>query len=204
VHLPDPRRILRRYPHELSGGQRQRVMIAMALLCDPKVLIADEPTTALDVTIQAEIIELLHRLRKDQAGGLSLLFISHNLGIVADIADRVAVMYSGQVVEEGPADQILRDPHHPYTRALMESMPSSHEELHSTRGDRLPAISGTPPLPGARPSGCAFRDRCPIVLPACAEIRPALYGNADGERAVRCLRAPEAPAGLLNRQTESA
>ncbi|MGV8937344.1 MAG: dipeptide/oligopeptide/nickel ABC transporter permease/ATP-binding protein [Allorhizobium sp.] len=192
------------YPDQMSGGMRQRVMIAMALTCEPRLLIADEPTTALDVTIQAEIIELLHRLRQDQAGGLSLLFISHNLGIVADIADRVAVMYSGLVVEEGPADQILRDPHHPYTRALMESMPSSHEELHSTRGDRLPAISGTPPLPGARPSGCAFRDRCPIVLAACADIRPALYGSADGERAVRCLRAPEAPAGLLNRQTESA
>ncbi|NKN39851.1 dipeptide/oligopeptide/nickel ABC transporter permease/ATP-binding protein, partial [Agrobacterium sp. a22-2] len=127
------------YPHEMSGGMRQRVMIAMALTCAPRLLIADEPTTALDVTIQAEIIELLQSLRHNQADGLSLLFISHNLGIVADIADRVAVMYSGLVVEEGPADLILRDPHHPYTRALIESMPSSHERLHSTRGDRLPA-----------------------------------------------------------------
>jgi peptide/nickel transport system permease protein len=156
------------------------------------------------VTIQAEIIELLHSLRQDQANGLSLLFISHNLGIVADIADRVAVMYSGQIVEEGPAEQILRDPHHPYTRALIDSMPSSHEELHSTAGDRLPAISGTPPLPSARPSGCAFRDRCPIAMSDCAEIRPALYPSPDGERAVRCLRAPEAPGGLMNTQTEAA
>jgi len=204
VGMNDAERRIDSFPDQMSGGMRQRVMIAMALTCEPRLLIADEPTTALDVTIQAEIIELLHTLRKDQAGGLSLLFISHNLGIVADIADRVAVMYSGQVVEEGPADQILRDPHHPYTRALMESMPSSHEELHSTRGDRLPAISGTPPLPDARPSGCAFRDRCPIALPACADIRPALYQSPDGERAVRCLRAPEAPAGLLNPQTEAA
>jgi peptide/nickel transport system permease protein len=182
------------YPHEMSGGMRQRVMIAMALTCAPRLLIADEPTTALDVTIQAEIIELLQSLRQDQAQGLSLLFISHNLGIVADIADRVAVMYSGQVVEEGPAAEVLNDPHHPYTRALLESMPSSHEGLHSTRGDRLPAISGTPPLPDARPSGCAFRDRCPMALAACADTQPALFPNSDGTRAVRCLRAPEAPA----------
>ena len=178
------------YPHEMSGGMRQRVMIAMALSCEPRLLIADEPTTALDVTIQAEIIELLRDLRRDYADGLSLLFISHNLGIVADIADRVAVMYSGQVVEEGPTDLVLRAPLHPYTRALLESMPSSHEALHSARGDRLQAISGTPPLPNARPSGCAFRDRCPIAIEACATIRPHLEPR-PGERAVRCIRAPE-------------
>lgn len=172
---------------------RQRVMIAMALTCAPRLLIADEPTTALDVTIQAEIIELLQSLRHSQAEGLSLLFISHNLGIVGDIADRVAVMYSGLVVEEGPTDLVLRDPHHPYTRALIESMPSSHEALHSTRGDRLPAISGTPPLPNARPSGCAFRDRCPKAIDACAATRPALETSADGRRSVRCLLAPNAP-----------
>jgi peptide/nickel transport system permease protein len=202
VGMNDAERRIDSYPDQMSGGMRQRVMIGMALTCEPRLLIADEPTTALDVTIQAEIIELLQTLRQDQ--GLSLLFISHNLGVVADIADRVAVMYSGQIVEEGPADQILGDPHHPYTRALIESMPSSHEGLHSTGGDRLPAISGTPPLPSARPSGCTFRDRCPIAMPACAEIRPALYPSADGARAVRCLRAPEAPAGLMKRQTEAA
>ena len=204
VGMNDAERRIDSYPDQMSGGMRQRVMIGMALSCEPRLLIADEPTTALDVTIQAEIIELLQTLRQNQGNGLSLLFISHNLGVVADIADRVAVMYSGLIVEEGPAAQILRDPHHPYTRALIESMPSSHEELNSARGDRLPAISGTPPLPSARPSGCTFRDRCPIALPACADIRPALYPSADGERAVRCLRAPEAPAGVMNHQTEAA
>lgn len=204
VGMNDAERRIDSYPDQMSGGMRQRVMIGMALSCEPRLLIADEPTTALDVTIQAEIIELLQTLRQDQGNGLSLLFISHNLGVVADIADRVAVMYSGLIVEEGPAAQILRDPHHPYTRALIESMPSSHEELNSARGDRLPAISGTPPLPSARPSGCTFRDRCPIAVPACADIRPALYPSADGERAVRCLRAPEAPAGVMNHQTEAA
>jgi peptide/nickel transport system permease protein len=204
VGMNDAERRIDSYPDQMSGGMRQRVMIGMALSCEPRLLIADEPTTALDVTIQAEIIELLQTLRQDQRNGLSLLFISHNLGVVADIADRVAVMYSGLIVEEGPAAQILRDPHHPYTRALIESMPSSHEELNSSRGDRLPAISGTPPLPSARPSGCTFRDRCPIALPACADIRPALYPSADGERAVRCVRAPEAPAGVMNHQTEAA
>ncbi|HSF92279.1 MAG TPA: dipeptide/oligopeptide/nickel ABC transporter permease/ATP-binding protein, partial [Paracoccaceae bacterium] len=176
------------YPHQLSGGMRQRVMIAMALCCEPKLLIADEPTTALDVTIQAEVIELLQRLRHEYADGLGLLFISHNLGIVSEIADRVAVMYSGQVVEEGPVSAILHTPRHPYTRALLESMPASHDALHSTRGDRLQAISGTPPLPHLRPSGCAFRDRCPIAVPECAAARPALLAIAQ-DHDVRCFLA---------------
>ncbi len=196
VGIPEAERRFDSYPHELSGGMRQRVMIAMALLCEPKVLIADEPTTALDVTIQAEIIELLLELRANQDAGLSMLFISHNLGIVADIADRVVVMYSGEIVEEGPAGQILSEPHHPYTEALLESMPSLHEELHSARGDRLGAIGGTPPLPQARPSGCAFRDRCPKARDACAQAHPDLYPSADGTRAARCLFAPEAADAL--------
>jgi len=190
VGINEPARRFDGYPHEMSGGMRQRVMIAMALSCEPRLLIADEPTTALDVTIQAEIIELLQRLRSEYAEGLSLLFISHNLGVVAEIADRVAVMYSGQVVEEGPAIQVLADPHHPYTVALLESMPSAHDEMHSARGDRLRAIEGTPPLPDRRPSGCAFRTRCPVALPACAGIEPPLYQS--GERSARCIRAPEA------------
>lgn len=176
------------YPHQLSGGMRQRVMIAMALSCEPKLLIADEPTTALDVTIQAEVIELLQRLRHEYAEGLGLLFISHNLGIVSEIADRVAVMYSGQVVEEGPVQTILHAPRHPYTCALLESMPASHNDIHSARGDRLKAISGTPPLPHARPSGCAFRDRCPIAAPECALQRPALLPIGD-DHTVRCFLA---------------
>ncbi len=196
VGIPEAARRFDSYPHELSGGMRQRVMIAMALLCEPKVLIADEPTTALDVTIQAEIIELLRALREDQDAGLSLLFISHNLGIVADIADRVVVMYSGEIVEEGPASDVLNDPHHPYTKALLESMPSLHETLHSSRGDRLGAIAGTPPLPQARPSGCAFRDRCPKADAECANLHPDLYPSGDGVRAARCIRAPEAVGHL--------
>ncbi|GHA62632.1 peptide ABC transporter permease [Amylibacter ulvae] len=178
------------YPHELSGGMRQRVMIAMALSCQPKLLIADEPTTALDVTIQAEVIELLQRLQREYADGLGLLFISHNLGIVSEIADRVVVMYSGKIVEEGPTDVVLNAPKHPYTRALMGSMPAAHTDLHSSRNDRLAAISGTPPLPMARPSGCAFRDRCPMAIAACAEHIPSL-DNVSDVHSVRCIRADE-------------
>ena len=179
------------YPHEMSGGMRQRVMIAMALTCEPRLLIADEPTTALDVTIQAEIVELLQRLRTDYASGLSLLFVSHNLGVVATIADTVCVMYSGMIVEEGPADVVLNDPHHPYTKSLLASMPSGHE-LHSSRGDRLQAIAGVPPLPTARPSGCAFRDRCPLAIDRCARAVPPFFEDATGQRRVRCIRSPEA------------
>jgi peptide/nickel transport system permease protein len=196
VGIPEAERRFESYPHELSGGMRQRVMIAMALLCEPKVLIADEPTTALDVTIQAEIIDLLRDLRANQDAGLSMLFISHNLGIVADIADRVVVMYSGEIVEEGPAGAVLSDPHHPYTKALLESMPSLHDEKHSSRGDRLGAIGGTPPLPQARPTGCAFRDRCPTARDACAETHPDLFVAADATRAARCLFAPDAANAL--------
>ena len=196
VGIPEAERRFDSYPHELSGGMRQRVMIAMALLCEPKLLIADEPTTALDVTIQAEIIDLLGDLRTNQDAGLSMLFISHNLGIVAEIADRVVVMYSGEIVEEGPAGDVLSAPHHPYTEALLESMPSQHEEMHSSRGDRLGAIGGTPPLPDARPSGCAFRDRCPKAQDACAAKHPGLYTSADATRAVRCIFAPEASTVL--------
>ncbi|MBT0957462.1 dipeptide/oligopeptide/nickel ABC transporter permease/ATP-binding protein [Alphaproteobacteria bacterium KMM 3653] len=200
VGIPEAASRFDAYPHELSGGMRQRVMIAMALLAEPKVLIADEPTTALDVTIQAEIMDLLRDLRSSHGSGLSMLFISHNLGIVADIADWVVVMYSGEVVEEGPTDQILRDPHHPYTRALLESMPSAHEDLHSAKGDRLDTIKGTPPLPHLRPSGCSSRDRCPMAQPVCATIHPDLYRATSGTRAARCLFAPEAPEHLIQKE----
>ncbi|MEI4472922.1 dipeptide/oligopeptide/nickel ABC transporter permease/ATP-binding protein [Frigidibacter sp. MR17.24] len=186
VGINEPQRRFDGYPHEMSGGMRQRVMIAMALTCEPRLLICDEPTTALDVTIQAEIIELLQRLRHEYAEGLSLLFISHNLGVVAEIADRVAVMYAGQVVEEGPASEVLTAPRHPYTRALLHSMPSSHDTLHSARGDRLQAVDGAPPLPERRPSGCSFRDRCPIATEACAATRPALTALAGADHQVRC------------------
>ncbi len=182
------------YPHEMSGGMRQRVMIAMALTCEPKLLIADEPTTALDVTIQAEIIDLLRRLQTEYANGLSMLFISHNLGIVSEIADRVVVMYSGQIIEDGPAEQVLHHPRHPYTKALITSMPSSHGDCHSSRGDRLDMISGTPPLPAHRPSGCAFRDRCPLSVNRCGEAQPEFVNFSDEDRKVKCIRAQEVAA----------
>jgi len=191
VGINDVEQRFNSYPHQMSGGQRQRVMIAMALSCEPKLLIADEPTTALDVTIQAEIIELLKRLRRDYAHGLSLLFISHNLGVVAQIADRIAVMYCGQIVEEGPARQILKQPRHPYTKGLIASMPAAHETLHSARGDRLHTITGTVPLPHDRPSGCAFRDRCAVAIKLCADKAPDLSSFAEEARFVRCWRAEE-------------
>ncbi len=174
------------YPHEMSGGMRQRVMIAMALLNAPRLLIADEPTTALDVTIQAEIMDLLGDLQNDPENRLSMLLISHNLGVVAGIADRVAVMYSGMIVEEGPVAELLGNPRHPYTRALIEAMPAAHHDLHSARGDRLAAVPGTPPLPARRPDGCTFRARCPHAAEACKAGRPPL--ERDGNRAVRCVR----------------
>jgi len=194
VGIHDVKQRFNSYPHQMSGGQRQRVMIAMALSCEPKLLIADEPTTALDVTIQAEIIELLKRLRRDYANGLSLLFISHNLGVVAQIADYIAVMYCGQIVEEGSTDQILSSPRHPYTKGLIASMPSAHERLHSARGDRLHTISGTVPLAHERPGGCFFRDRCDVSIAVCAEKRPSLRQIGTNQHQVRCFRAEELAA----------
>ncbi|MGZ9724128.1 dipeptide/oligopeptide/nickel ABC transporter permease/ATP-binding protein [Rhizobium miluonense] len=194
VGINEAERRFNGYPHQMSGGMRQRVMIAMALTCEPKLLIADEPTTALDVTIQAEIMDLLQRLRSEYANGLSMLFISHNLAIVSEIADRILVMYSGQIVEDGPARDVLFDPRHPYTKALIASMPSTHEGLHSARGDRLQMIGGAPPLPHARPSGCSFRDRCPVAMPACSAERPQFKSFASEDRRVRCLKAGELAA----------
>lgn len=194
VGINEPERRFNGYPHQMSGGMRQRVMIAMALTCEPRVLIADEPTTALDVTIQAEIIDLLRKLRREYASGLSMLFISHNLGIVSEIADRVVVMYSGQIVEDGPAEEVLFRPKHPYTKALIASMPSSHDDLHSSRGDRLQMIGGAPPLPYARPSGCSFRDRCPYAATECSKTKPPLIRYSNEDRNVRCLRLEEIAA----------
>ncbi len=178
VGIPEPELRLRDYPHQLSGGMQQRVMIAMALAAQPKLLIADEPTTALDVTIQAQILELLRDLKHRL--GMSILLITHNLGIVGDIADRVAVMYAGQVVEEAPADQLLRRPMHPYTRALMRSVPELGREM-----GRLEAIAGTVPAVGAFPAGCRFHPRCPVVQPDCSQKAPALI-EAEPACHVRC------------------
>jgi oligopeptide/dipeptide ABC transporter ATP-binding protein len=168
VGIPDPARRLKQYPHELSGGMRQRVMIGAALIAEPELLIADEPTTALDVTIQAQIIELLGRLRREL--GMSIILITHDLGVVAGLADRINVMYAGRLVETGPARDVLRTPQHPYTRALISSVP---------RIDRLDAelrpIAGSPPSSSAIPSGCPFWPRCPEAMPRCREEMPPLY-----------------------------
>ena len=167
VHLPDPERILRRFPHELSGGQRQRVMIAMALLCDPKVLIADEPTTALDVTVQAQMLKLFEELT--DKFGTALIIITHDLGVVAGLADEMMVMYAGRVVEKGKVDDLFYDPRHPYTFGLLHSTP------HVQQGrDRLAPIKGLPPNLTNLPPGCAFNPRCAFRFDRCVKERPDL------------------------------
>jgi oligopeptide/dipeptide ABC transporter ATP-binding protein len=178
VGIPAPETRLQNYPHEMSGGMQQRVMIAMALASRPKLLVADEPTTALDVTIQAQIIELLRNLRQEL--GMAILLITHNLGLVGDLADDVAVMYAGQIVETGPAAEVLQSPRHPYTRALIQSVP----RLGAT-ADRLTAILGGVPVPGAFPSGCRFHPRCLMAQPVCGSQPPELESAGSG-RAVRC------------------
>tara|TARA_R110002020_G_scaffold136630_23_gene304869 strand:+ start:2709 stop:3728 length:1020 start_codon:yes stop_codon:yes gene_type:complete len=178
VGIPDPERRLKDYPHQFSGGMRQRVMIAIALACDPKVLIADEPTTALDVTIQAQIIELVKELR--QKLGMAIIWITHDLGVIAGIADRVMVMYAGQVVEEGPVNEIFRDPRHPYTQALLKTVPA----VRGPRADRLQVIEGQPPIMHEAPAACSFRNRCPFAFDRCEQENPALTPiHAPGHRA---------------------
>jgi oligopeptide/dipeptide ABC transporter ATP-binding protein len=178
VGIPAPESRIRNYPFELSGGMQQRVMIAMALASEPKLLVADEPTTALDVTIQAQILELLHDLK--QRLGMAILLITHNLGIVGDMADRVAVMYAGQIVELAPAKELLRRPLHPYTKALMASVPKLRGEA-----GRLSAIPGNVPRIGNYPPGCRFALRCPMVKPECSGKIPDLAEVEPG-RWVRC------------------
>jgi oligopeptide/dipeptide ABC transporter ATP-binding protein len=186
VGIPAPESRIRDYPHQMSGGMQQRVMIAMALASEPRLLVADEPTTALDVTIQAQILELLLDLKKRL--GMSILLITHNLGIVGDMADRVAVMYAGQVVELAPALDLLRRPLHPYTRALMNSVPKLSGGLK-----RLLAIPGTVPSLGNFPPGCRFAPRCPIARPECSRAVPELLEVEPG-RWVRCPFWKEPPA----------
>jgi oligopeptide/dipeptide ABC transporter ATP-binding protein len=181
VGIPAPESRIKDYPHQMSGGMQQRVMIAMALASEPKLLVADEPTTALDVTIQAQILELLLDLKKRL--GMSVLLITHNLGIVGDMADRVAVMYAGQIVELAPALEMLRKPIHPYTRALMDSVPKL-----SGGSRRLRAIGGNVPALGELPAGCRFFPRCPSARPECANTMPELTEIEPG-RWVRCLYA---------------
>ena len=186
VQLPNPQRRVHDYPHHFSGGQRQRVMIAMALSCNPKLLIADEPTTALDVTIQAQILALLDKLRQEI--GMAVLFVTHNLGVVAEIADRVVVMYSGRVVEEGDVHQLFRAPRHPYTRGLLACLPRRALDGEPAQGARrLSAIPGQVASPLDPLPGCAFAPRCALMLPVCTAAMPPLADLDRGQR-TRCLR----------------
>ncbi|MEJ2086516.1 MAG: ABC transporter ATP-binding protein [Acidobacteriota bacterium] len=187
VAIPDARDRLKDYPHQLSGGQRQRVMIAMALAADPDILIADEPTTALDVTVQAQIIELLEELRRDL--DLAILLITHDLGVVAESCTRVVVMYAGQVVEQGSAEQVFTEPAHPYTRGLLAAIPRLGRKSDTRR---LPTIPGQVPEPERLPIGCAFHPRCPEVMEVCRQDDPESVGLGK-DRLVRCFlhREPE-------------
>ena len=177
VSIPEPARRIREYPHQLSGGLRQRALIAISLACDPSLVIADEPTTALDVTIQAQILDLLRDLQRRM--GLALLLITHDLGVVAEMADRVAVMYAGRIVEEAPVRLLFQDPKHPYTRGLMASMPGG------APGTRLQAIQGTVPPLGQLPAGCAFTPRCPDRFEPCPTAAPG-DTNVGPARVVKC------------------
>ncbi len=182
VRIPSPERRYDDYPHRLSGGMRQRVMIAIALACGPKLLIADEPTTALDVTIQAQILELMRALREET--GTAIMLITHDLGVIAEVADDVAVMYAGRVVEFAPVDKLFADPQHPYTIGLLGSIPQMHLEQ-----ERLATIEGQVPSPGTRITGCRFHPRCPFAIPQCLEVDPPLAEVRAGHRAA-CIRAP--------------
>ena len=183
VAIPDPGRRADDYPHQLSGGMRQRVMSAMALASDPKLLIADEPTTALDVTIQAQILELLDELRKTRE--LAVLLITHDLGVVAEVADRVAVMYTGKIVEESPVEELFARPKHPYTEGLLRSVPKLTAE-HVLKLERLETIEGTVPSPTKLPPGCHFAPRCPYRMQRCVEHEIPFYPAGEGVL-VRCV-----------------
>jgi oligopeptide/dipeptide ABC transporter ATP-binding protein len=187
VGLDRPEQRLADYPHRLSGGQRQRVMIAMALACEPELIIADEPTTALDVTVQAQILKLMNRLQRSH--GMSILYITHDLRVVSQIADRVYVMYAGVIAECGSLEQIFKSPQHPYTRALLASLPSRRK-----RGRRLYSIPGSVPNPADRPAGCPFHPRCPQVTPPCRTLGPGMCEFEPGHLArcpVSAGRGPE-------------
>ncbi len=198
VSIPDPARRAGDYPHQLSGGMRQRVMIAMALACDPELLIADEPTTALDVTIQAQILELLDDLRKTRE--LAVLLITHDLGVVAEVADRVAVMYTGRIVEESPVAELFARPKHPYTEGLLRSVPKL-TAADVGRVTRLETIEGTVPSPTDLPPGCHFAPRCPYRMPRCTVEEIPLYQLEHGAK-VRCVLFDLAAAVAADHQTE--
>ncbi|WP_429309087.1 ABC transporter ATP-binding protein [Paenibacillus mucilaginosus] len=181
VGFPEPARICREYPHRLSGGMRQRVMLAMAMACRPELLIADEPTTALDVTIQAQVLDLLRELLRESE--MAVLFITHDLGVVAEMASRVIVMYAGQIVESADVRTLFTSPRHPYTQGLLQSTPRMHGGP-----ERLVPIAGSVPPPGSHGRGCRFADRCPIVRPECRDAMPKLEGIGPSHE-VRCIAA---------------
>jgi oligopeptide/dipeptide ABC transporter ATP-binding protein len=183
VKIPSPEARLKQFPHEMSGGMRQRIVGAIGMSCEPRLLIADEPTTSLDLTIQAQYLNLLRELQR--AHGLALIFITHNLGIVAKMCDQLAVMYAGRVVEAGPVKQLFRSPVHPYTQALLRSIPRMNEQR-----ERLTAIEGQPPDLAQLPPGCAFAPRCASRIARCSEAAPPKL--VVGDRTVRCWLAPAA------------
>ncbi len=186
VGMPDAKETMKKYPHTLSGGMRQRIMIAIALSCNPRLLIADEPTTALDVTIQAQIMELLKKLRQDR--NMSMILITHDIGLVANMADRVLVMYAGQIIEDAPADRLFAQPKHPYTRALLNTVPTIRDRDRR----KLQAISGIVPERYDKITGCRFADRCPYRTDACSAPQK-LYALSAGHT-VRCAAAANSPA----------
>lgn len=189
VGIPDAARRVKQYPHELSGGMRQRATIAMALACDPTLLIADEPTTALDVTIQAQILDLLQKLQRER--GMAMLFVTHNLGVVAEIAHRVAVMYAGRIVETGPVTEVFRNPKHPYTLGLLASMPKLGDATRMKHaGEKLAAIPGVVPSLMNMPAGCAFEPRCKFATKDCRKAVPSLFEVSPHHRS-RCIHWQE-------------
>ncbi|WP_417725556.1 ABC transporter ATP-binding protein [Salipiger sp.] len=183
VRIPSANRRLHNYPHELSGGMRQRVMIALALACRPRLLLADEPTTALDATVQIQILLLLRELQKEF--GMGVIFVTHDIGVAVEISERIAVMYAGQIVEEGTTHEIIRNARHPYTRGLLAA------NLHDVaRGERLNAIPGAPPALEVKPDACSFAPRCPLALPECRDGLPPMIHPSERRR-IACLRAEE-------------
>jgi len=190
VGIPSPKSRAEDYPHQMSGGMRQRVMIAMALACDPELLIADEPTTALDVTIQAQILDLLYKLR--EKFNMAVILITHDLGVVAEAADRVVVMYCGKIVEEADVKRLFKNPLHPYTRGLLKSIP----QIDSDSEERLYMIKGMVPNPLRMPPGCSFSDRCDCVMERCTQVMPEL--KSIEERKVRCFLYDEVQEGVLD------